>query len=263
MGQQKNNSGLSEYDGPVVVIVGSTGSGKTMAAINLAERIKIEFGREAEIISADSRAIYKGMDIGTAKPNRAERARVKHHGLDLVEPGERFTVYEFKNYTEKKIKEIRSRGNIPVIVGGTGLYVDAVIYDYKFSTDEQKSCSDRTEVCSGYGVFGIKWRPEELRARLKERLNKLFIQEELFIETRGLVEKYGWGSQAMKSNIYQFVWRYLEGEIDFNEMMSLSFYDDWHLAKRQETWFKRNKEIRWERNEVIVEKILEYLRAFN
>lgn len=114
---------------PLVVIVGPTASGKTSLAIELAE----EFG--GEIICADSRTVYKDMDIGTAKPTAEERSRVPHWGLDLVEPGERYTVADFKQYAEQKIEEIRQRGNIPFLVGGTGLYVDAVVFDYQFGTD--------------------------------------------------------------------------------------------------------------------------------
>ena len=113
---------------PLVVIVGPTASGKTSLALEVAK----EFG--GEIICADSRTVYKGMDIGTAKPTGEERSKVPHWGLDLVEPGERFTAADFKRYTNQKIDEIRSRGHIPFLVGGTGLYVDAIIFDYQFGT---------------------------------------------------------------------------------------------------------------------------------
>lgn len=112
---------------PLIVIVGPTASGKTSLAIKLAER----FG--GEIICADSRTIYKHTNIGTAKPTANERAIVPHWGLDLVEPGEGFTASDFKNYALRKIHEIRQRGKIPFLVGGTGLYVDAVVFDYKFT----------------------------------------------------------------------------------------------------------------------------------
>lgn len=112
---------------PLVVIVGPTASGKTSLAINLAKKYK------GEIICADSRTIYKGMDIGTAKPTQAEQATAPHWGLDLAEPGERFTAYDFKVYADAKIEEIRGRGHVPFLVGGTGLYVDAVVLDYEFA----------------------------------------------------------------------------------------------------------------------------------
>lgn len=111
---------------PLVVIVGPTASGKTALAIEVAEKVG------GEIICADSRTIYIGMDIGTAKPSHEERARVPHWGLDLVEPGERFTAADFKQYATDKIAEIRSRGHVPLIVGGTGLYVDSIVFDFQF-----------------------------------------------------------------------------------------------------------------------------------
>ncbi len=117
---------------PLIVIVGPTASGKSALAIELAEHF------DGEIICSDSRTVYRGMDIGTAKPSAEDRARVPHWGLDLVEPDERFTAADFKEYAVKKIAEIRSRGRLPIMVGGTGLYVDGVIFDYKFGkTDPQ------------------------------------------------------------------------------------------------------------------------------
>ena len=114
---------------PLVVIVGPTASGKTALAIKLAEQCG------GEIICADSRTVYKEMDVGTAKPTAAEQHQVPHWGLDLVRPDQRFTAADFKLYAEQKIKEIRERGHIPFVVGGTGLYVDGVVYDYKFGND--------------------------------------------------------------------------------------------------------------------------------
>lgn len=184
------------------------------------------------------------MDLGTAKPSVFERKGVPHFGFDLVEPGERFTVADWKAYAEQKIYEISNRGKIPIIVGGTGLYIDALIFDYSFSDSAQKNCSDRKEMCSRYKVFGIKTDTKILRERLCERANKMFTQE-LYDETAELVEKYGWENQAMKSNVYQFAWKYMQGELSREEAIRLNVYDDWHLAKRQKTWFKRNPNILW------------------
>jgi len=113
---------------PLVVIVGPTASGKTSLAIELAKQVG------GEIICADSRTIYKDMDIGTAKPTKTQQAMVPHWGIDIVSPGDYFSVADFKAYAVDKIKEIRSRGRIPMLVGGTGLYINAVIFDYKFGT---------------------------------------------------------------------------------------------------------------------------------
>ena len=265
------------YSGPVVVIVGPTASGKTGAAISLAKKIG------GEVISADSRAIYKYMDIGTAKPSAAEQDGVPHFGIDLVEPGERFTVADFKEYAIKKIVEIRERGHVPIVAGGTGLYVDALVYDYQFDglckdiahgTKEanknldkggktaQKNedlARDRKQICSDYKVFGILWSADEIRARITARAKLMFV-DELFDETRFLVTKYGFGSQAMKSNIYQFADQYLRGEITFDEAMNQFVLDDYHLAKRQMTWFKRNKDIIWCKQTEIVQKIIAELK---
>lgn len=231
---------------PVIVILGPTGSGKTGVSIKIAKAIG------GEIISADSRAIYKGMDIGTAKPTKEEMDGVPHYALDLVNPGERFTVADWKKYTEEKISEIKSRGHVPIIVGGTGLYIDALIYDYHFKGPtghkigdfEQKSCSDRTEVKGNYLLIGIDWPTLELRARLKKRINQMF-SPALYDETTKLVQTYGFGSGAMKSDIYEYAWKYLQGELTEEEAKEKCFYEDYHLAKRQITWFKRNNNIIW------------------
>ena len=239
-----------------LVILGPTGSGKTSVSIEIAKAL------DGEIISADSRAIYKGMDIGTAKPTLEEQSGIPHYGLDLVEPGERFTVADWKAYAEAKIADIKSRGKLPIVVGGTGLYIDALIYNYHFKGPtgakigdiEQKSCSDRTEVKGDYLIIGVKTTPEVLRARLRERVNKMFTQE-LYVEVKKLVQKYGWGSGAMKSDIYEYAWKYLEGELTLDEAKERCFYEDWHLAKRQLTWFKRNPAIHW----LELEKICPYV----
>lgn len=111
----------------LIIITGPTASGKTALAIKLAKQFN------GEIISADSRAIYKGIDIASAKPSLEEREGVPHWGFDLVEPGQIFTAADFKKYAFEKISEIHSREKIPFLVGGTGLYIDAVLYDYDFA----------------------------------------------------------------------------------------------------------------------------------
>jgi tRNA dimethylallyltransferase len=97
---------------------------------------------------------------------------------------------------------------------------------------------------SRYLVVGIDWPREVLRERLLKRANNFFTQD-IEGETKFLVEKYGWGSQAMKSNIYPIVWKMMNGEISRDEAIREFELDDWHLAKRQLTWFKRNKNIHW------------------
>ena len=115
---------------PLIVILGPTASGKTGYAVKLARLIG------GEIICADSRTVYRGMDIGTAKPTPAEQKVVPHWGLDLVNPNQRFTLYDFQRYAMAKIAEIRGRGHVPMLVGGTGLYIDSVIYHYQLDGEK-------------------------------------------------------------------------------------------------------------------------------
>jgi tRNA dimethylallyltransferase len=146
----------SDLERPLVVIVGPTASGKSGIAVELAEQYK------GEIICADSRTIYKGMDIGTAKPSLADQARAPHWGIDLVEPGEPFSAADFKAYAVQKIDEIRARGSVPFLVGGTGLYIDCVIFDYKFGPAadpkkraklEQMSLEELHNYCIQYNIL--------------------------------------------------------------------------------------------------------------
>lgn len=138
---------------PLVVITGPTASGKTSLALDLAER----YG--GEIICADSRTIYKGMDIGTAKPTALEQARVPHHLLDVVEPNEVFTAHDFQVRAMSVIEAIRGRGRIPFLVGGTGLYIDSVVLEYQFPV--QPSAAERARL--------ERLSREELLARIDAR----------------------------------------------------------------------------------------------
>src|SRR6266496_2898548 len=119
---------------PLVVIVGATASGKSALAMEVARQW------DGEIIAADSRTVYKGMDIGTAKPTAEDQAHVRHHLLDIRNPDEHFSAAEFKQLAETAIKNISGRGKLPILVGGPGLYVHAILYDYQFgpAADMQK-----------------------------------------------------------------------------------------------------------------------------
>lgn len=267
---------------PLIVIVGPTASGKTSLSINLAKR------HRGEIICADSRTIYKGMNIGTAKPTIHEQAIVPHWGLDLVEPGEYFSVADFKTYACQKIKEIRSRGNVPFLVGGTGLYIDAVLFDYKFGNLVDNN--DRTKLqhmtlgqlydhCNKYNIslpenyknkryvirsienrgvelgkcqqplnnsviVGISTEKTILRNRIEQRIEQLF-NDDVVNEVEKIGNKYGWDSEALKSNIYPLVHSYLIGGMKLADVKLKSVTADWRLAKRQMTWLRRNKFIQW------------------
>ncbi|MDR0979571.1 MAG: tRNA (adenosine(37)-N6)-dimethylallyltransferase MiaA [Candidatus Nomurabacteria bacterium] len=229
----------------VLVIVGPTASGKTGVAIGLAQKLG------GEIISADSRAIYKSMDIGTAKPIPEEQAGVPHWGIDLVNPDERFTAADFKAYAEQKIAEILARGHLPIIVGGTGLYVDALIYNYTFSEQAKTTQSDRQSLEHKFYTVGIKTDKAELRERIALRAEQMF-DNKIVQETERLAKQYSFDLQSMRSNIYPIVWRMINGELTREQAIAAAVLDDWHLAKRQLTWFKRNPSIIWlSRTEIV------------
>lgn len=120
---------MKRQDPPLIVITGPTASGKSDLAMKLAKC----WG--GEIICADSRTIYKGLDIGTAKPSRLDRSQVRHWLVDVAYPDERFTVQDFQQQALDAIQDIKKRGKIPFLVGGTGLYIDSVILEYQFGSD--------------------------------------------------------------------------------------------------------------------------------
>jgi tRNA dimethylallyltransferase len=136
---------------PLVVIVGETASGKSALALKLAEKFN------GEIICADSRTVYKGMDIGTAKPSAQERSRVPHHLLDLVRPDEHFTVADFKRLALAAVQDISGQGKLPILVGGTGLYIDAILYDFELRPAADSAQREELN----------KLSIEQLRAKLK------------------------------------------------------------------------------------------------
>ena len=113
----------------IAVIAGPTASGKTELSLTLAERFN------GEIVSADSMQIYRGMDIGTAKPSAAERRRIPHHMLDVAEPGEDWSVSRYEKAAAECVENILQRGKLPILCGGTGLYINAVISGTGFQTN--------------------------------------------------------------------------------------------------------------------------------
>lgn len=272
----------SHSDKPLVVIVGPTASGKS----DLAMKVAAEFN--GEIICADSRTIYKGMDVGTAKPSVEDQNQIPHHLLDVVLPGDRFTAYDFQQLALKVIKDIRSRNKLPIMVGGTGLYVDSVIFDYKFpkqaslearsyyetmSVDElSKYCiknnikfpqnyknkrhlvnsiiresdtnSNSNSIIDNIIIVGLTTNKEELKQRIMQRSEQMF-EQGVVGEAKKLGKIYGWNNEAMTGNIYRLIKDYLNGDLSQKQTIDKFTTLDWRLAKRQITWLKRNKHIKW------------------
>ena len=268
---------------PLVVIVGPTASGKTSLAVRLAK----EFG--GEIISADSRAVYRGLDIGTAKPSVEDRQGVPHWGIDIADPDQRFTAVDFQRYASGMIDTIRARGRLPFLVGGTGLYIDSVLYGYEFpagvddldrrerlmklSLEElYRYCGEnnielpentknkryvvnnilrngtklkrKNTILTNTIVVGIATEKSVLRSRIEQRASEMF-KSDIVNEVRGLTDNYGWNSEAMTGNIYPLIHEYLEGRITEQEALRKFIVQDWQLAKRQNTWFRRGEHVVW------------------
>lgn len=266
---------------PLIAIVGETASGKTALAIELAQKF------DGEIICADSRTIYKEMDIGTAKPNAEELSLVPHHLINVVRPDQNFSVADFKSLASAEIQNILGRNHIPFLVGGTGLYVDSVLFDFQFAGIPDSKERERLqslsieELQAELGSRGIplpenaknprhliraietsgqKPQNKTLRANtliiglnierhaLQQKLVKrvdVMIEHGFIDEVKYLAGKYGWDVPAMQSTGYKAFRGYIEGSLTLEESKALFVRNDFQLAKRQRTWFKRNKSIHW------------------
>lgn len=282
----------------VIVICGPTASGKTALSIELAKQIN------GEIISADSMQIYKYMDIGSAKPTIEEMQGIKHYMLDFVEPDKRYSVAEYKLEAEKCIEEILSKNKVPIIVGGTGLYIDSLIYGIEFSDikideeyrkyleelcekegletlytmavkidskametiskndkkrimrvleiyhetgktkTEQEIESRKNEVKYNYKVYAINWDREKLYQRINKRVD-LMIESGLIEEVKELLSKYENMPTAIQGLGYKEIKLYLDGELTKEEAIEKIKMETRRYAKRQFTWFRKNKQTIW------------------
>ena len=267
----------------LLVVVGPTASGKT----GLAMRIAQEF--DGEIIAADSQTVKRGLDIGTAKPTQEERAAVKHHLIDVIDPYERFTAGEFKRQAEKAINEIYSRGRMPIIVGGSGMYIDALLYDFTFrevpdknlrNELEEKSVEDlqkiivekdlprpenwqnkrhlvrtletrgekpqRAKLREGAVVIGMRPPKEVLHARIEKRVEEM-VKTGFIDEVDSLLKKYGHPPHDFDAIGYKIALENRDhtGNYDIEKIRQKFIQAHKQYAKRQLSWFKRNKDIQW------------------
>lgn len=262
----------------VIVIVGQTATGKSSLAVELAHKFK------GEIISADSRQVYKGLDIGTGKITKKEMRSIPHHLIDVANPKKVFTVTQYKKLVEKKIKEIIARKKIPIIVGGTGFYIDAItrgiIYPEvkpnmklrktlekhsilelleilkKLDKNRAKNIDVKNkvrliraiEIAKALGKvpriteatppyrfikIGLILPPEILKKKIEKRVKQMF-NDGLLNEIKKL-KKLG----ISQKRLSEFGFEYNDPNID-QVILNTTQY-----AKRQNTWFKRDSEIRW------------------
>lgn len=236
---------------PLIVILGPTASGKTAAGVELAKQIG------GEIICADSRTIYREMNIGTAKPAKEEQQGVAHHLLGIINPDEKYSAAQFQTDAKQLIDEIWARGKYPIMVGGTGLYIDSVLFNYQFSdvsgqrdTENPRhlvdaDTSDREgKIRNNTLVLGISVERPVLKERIEVRVERMFAGGFLG-EVEALQKKYGWENESMSGIGYRLAREYFEGRASNQEVKEAFVRRDMSLAKRQMTWFKRNPEIEW------------------
>jgi tRNA dimethylallyltransferase len=254
---------------PLIVVLGPTASGKTAAGIEIAKQVG------GEIICADSRTIYRGMDIGTAKPTNEEQDGIVHHLLDIITPDKKYSAAQFKDDTAELIKQIWARGNWPIIVGGTGLYIDSILFDYQFAHKSSERSSKNPRHLSAADqsdrhkplrlntiVLGLNPAKEILQRRIEHRVRRMF-EEGFLEEVKQLADQYGWGYESMSGIGYRVARAYFEGRASIDEVTEAFVRRDISLAKRQRTWFKRNNSIQWCADQAtLINKAVQFAEEF-
>ena len=217
-------------------VLGPTASGKTRYAVELAKTLSLHSernGKPAEILSADSRQVYRGMDIGTGK-DLCEYGEVPYHLIDLVPAGSKYNIYQYQKDFAAAYADVRSRGAVPILCGGSGLYIEAVTRAYKF---EKENGLPATELPQKVYYIGTLVSREERVARIDRRLEER-LQEGLVEEVKGLLEKVPAPDLIYYGLEYKFVTQYLLGELSYDDMVVALGNAIHQFAKRQMTWFR-------------------------
>ena len=274
----------------IIVILGPTASGKSALGVKIAKKIN------GEIISADSRQVYKGLNIGSGKITKKEMGKIHHYCIDIISPKKIFTVVDFKKCANKAIEEIFAKNKTPIIVGGTGLYIQAIVDNmvlpevkpnWKLRKELEKKTTEEMfkilkkldperaknidaknprrliraiEIAKTLGKIpnleaelpsykvlqiGLKLPNDILKKNIKKRIKKM-LKSGLVAETKKL-KKAG----LSWKRIYEFGFEYkypalfLQGKISKEDMLTKMLTENWQYAKRQMTWFKRDKRIKW------------------
>lgn len=284
---------------PLIILTGPTAVGKTALSIGLAKAV------DGEIISADSMQVYRKMNIGTAKIQQSEMQGVRHHLIDILDPGEDFNVVLFKKYALEAMKDIYSREKIPVVVGGTGFYIQALLYDINFE-DNDNDMSYREELQTLAAEHGNSYIHDMLagvdpesaekihennvkrviralefykktgmkiskhneaesqkespynfeyfvlnddRQKLYDRIDRridIMLEDGLLDEVRSLVDEgYSRDLVSMQGLGYKEMIDYIQERYTLDEAVYTLKRDTRHFAKRQVTWFKREKQVTW------------------
>ena len=225
------DGGGKAADGAVIFVCGQTATGKSAYAVNLA----LELG--GEIISCDSMQIYRGADIGTAKITRHEMRGVPHHMIDILHPSESFNVAQYKAAAVQIAGEIAARGKVPIFCGGTGLYANAVLFDYGFNSSKGAIAQAGLPKINAR-VTVLTMQRERLKERLERRVNSMF-EAGLEDEVKALLQcGAAWSSQCMRAIGYREFRGYFEGGATLGEVRQLIIKNTGAYAKRQGTWFR-------------------------
>ncbi len=292
----------------LIVILGPTASGKSDLAIKLAE----EFN--GEVISADSRQVYKGMDIGTGKTTKKEMRGIPHYLLDVASPKKRFSVVQYRKLALKAINKISKKNKIPILCGGTGFYIQAIVDgiiipevkpDWKLRKELEKKKTEELfnklkrldperaktidknnrrrliraieiviktgnpvpRLRQGYGgqaypvlILGVKKEKGELKKLIEKRffkwLEQGFLKEVLRLKNPPAGGGLSWQKIEEFGIHYRAAARYLQNKITSKEMVANSIIELQNYAKRQMTWFKRDKRIIWVKSQKRAEKLI-------
>ena len=301
---------------PLVILTGPTAVGKTEISIKLAKAIN------GEIISADSIQVYKHFDIGSAKVTKEEMDGVKHYLIDVLEPDEEFNIYVFKKLALEAMEEIYAKGKIPIIAGGTGFYIQALLYDIEFAEEEgdktyrqmlEKKAEEEgvtvihnmlkevdpvaadeihennlkrviraleyyheTGMCISdhnkeqrqkespynFRYYVLNMDREKLYNRINLRVD-IMVENGLVDEVKKLKEMgYGKELNSMQGIGYKEIYDYVDGVYDYDTAIETLKKNTRNFAKRQITWFKREKEVLWLNHEEFdndKDKILEFV----
>ena len=235
----------------LIVILGATATGKSDLALRLAETLN------TEIISADSMMVYKNFNIGTAKPSVEELKRVKHHLVDILEPEEKFSVATFQSAASEIISDLNKKGKVPIVAGGTGLYIQALIEGYKFNDlndvdvsgkinkSDKSHFTETGELVYNAKVIGLSLDRKKLYERINLRTKKMF-DDGLVDEVKSLLGSgVNRNAQALLGIGYKETVEYLDGCMTLDEAIAKISQATRNFAKRQLTWYRRMNYIDW------------------
>lgn len=275
---------LTQHPNGVISILGATTSGKTGFSVYLAQWIEQHLGTKSEIISVDSRQIFRQINIASAKITDNEMKRIPHHGLDLIHPDQEFSAYEFQSYAFQKINEIQARKKIPLLCGGTMLWLDAITENYDFSDNPNQKSTTKKPPRFPTLKIGLYWERQKLYNRINLRSEQMFTNG-LLTETQQLMRTYRMknypfkprlnkktAEQKKEQTIYSSIKNYIKKKLGIKPNMSASALTSFgyqelkpyfqkkityqqalannqqrnrQYAKRQLTWWRGRADVLW------------------